>query len=302
MTTSFDPKNLSQQDLHNYLINGVAPRPICLASTIDAKGGINLSPFSFFNVFSSNPPVMIFSPARRGRDNTTKHTLQNIQDTMEVVIHAVDYAMVEQMSLSSNEYPKGTNEFVKAGFTQLESTKVMPPRVAEAPIAFECAVDQVIALGDQGGAGNLVLARVLLIHIQDHLLDANSEIESINMDLVARMGGDWYCRAKGEALFQVAKPNAKLGIGVDALPRSVQMSTILTGNDLGKLGSLPDLPNTADLKIISKESEWMAIGQEYAKNSIEYNNAIHRLAKSWISTGRNREALAALIIDQSSGK
>ena len=201
-----DPANLPTAELHSYLLAAVAPRPIAFASTIDEKGNVNLSPFSFFNVFSANPPVMIFSPARRGRDNTTKHTYENLLKVPETVINIVNHAMVEQMSLASTEYAKGVNEFAKAGFTQIDSDKVKPPRVGEAPVAFECMVDDIIELGQEGGAGNLMISRVVMLHIQDEYLGANGKLDTTKLDLVGRMGGSWYCRASGDALFEIPKP------------------------------------------------------------------------------------------------
>ena len=203
---SFDPETLETKDLHKLLLSAVAPRPIAFASTIDSKGNINLSPFSYFNVFSSNPPILIFSPSRRVRDNTTKHTLQNADETREVVINMVDYSIVEQMSKSSNEYAKGVNEFTKTGLTEVNSLKVKPPRVLESPVSFECVVDNIISLGDNGGAGQLVIAKVVHIHVKNELLDSNNQIDPTKLDLVARLGGDWYSRLTKESMFTITKP------------------------------------------------------------------------------------------------
>ena len=203
---SFDPETLETRDLHKLLLSAVAPRPIAFASTIDSKGNVNLSPFSYFNVFSSNPPILIFSPSRRVRDNTTKHTLQNADETREVVINMVDYSIVEQMSKSSNEYAKGVNEFTKTGLTEVNSFKVKPPRVLESPVSFECVVDNIISLGDNGGAGQLVIAKVVHIHIKNELLDSNNQIDPTKLDLVARLGGDWYSRLTKESMFTITKP------------------------------------------------------------------------------------------------
>jgi len=203
---SFDPETLETRDLHKLLLSTVAPRPIAFASTIDSKGNINLSPFSYFNVFSSNPPILIFSPSRRVRDNTTKHTLQNADETREVVINMVDYSIVEQMSKSSNEYAKGVNEFTKTGLTEVNSLKVKPPRVLESPVSFECVVDNIISLGDNGGAGQLVIAKVVHIHVKNELLDSNNQIDPTKLDLVARLGGDWYSRLTKESMFTITKP------------------------------------------------------------------------------------------------
>lgn len=238
---SISPKDISTAQLHGYLLGAIAPRPICFASTIDEKGNVNLSPYSFFNVFSANPPVMIFSPARRVRNNTIKHTLENVLETKEVVINVVSYEMVQQMSLSSTEYPKGVNEFVKAGFTEVASEMVKPPRVAEAPVQFECKVNDVIALGTEGGAGNLVIAEVVKLHINEGILDDDGKIDPLKIDTVARMGGNWYSRAK-EGIFEVPKPLQTLGIGIDALPETIRKSKILTGNDLGMLANIEALP------------------------------------------------------------
>lgn len=240
-----DPKQITTPQLHGYLLGAIAPRPICFASTVDADGQVNLSPYSFFNVFSANPPVMIFSPARRVRDNTTKHTLQNVHDTGEVVINVVSYDMVQQMSLSSTEYPKGVNEFVKAGFTQAESVKVAPPRVAESPVQFECKVKEVVALGNQGGAGNLVICEVVWIHINEAVLDEHGKIDPHKLDPVSRLGGNWYSRAN-MGLFEVEKPLRTLGIGVDALPDAIKGSKVLTGNHLGMLANIEALPPGAE--------------------------------------------------------
>ena len=203
---SFDPETLETRDLHKLLLSAVAPRPIAFASTIDSKGNVNLSPFSYFNVFSSNPPILIFSPSRRVRDNTTKHTLQNADETREVVINMVDYSIVEQMSKSSNDYAKGVNEFTKTGLTEVSSLKVKPPRVLESPVSFECVVDNIISLGEKGGAGQLVIAKVVHIHVNSKLLDSNDNIDPTKLDLVARLGGDWYSRVTKESMFTISKP------------------------------------------------------------------------------------------------
>lgn len=235
---TIDVTKLSPVQLQNYLQYAIAPRPICFASTIDEAGNINLSPFSFFNMFSTNPPLCIFSPSRRVRDGSNKHTLENVLEVKECVINIVNYPMVQQMSLASTDYGKGVNEFEKAGFTMLPSLLVKPPRVAEAPVQMECIVKEVIHLGDQPGAGNLILAEIKMIHIQENILDAEGKIDQEKIDLVARLGGDWYCRVTPESLFKVAKPLTTLGIGVDALPKAVRNSYVLSGNDLGRLGNI----------------------------------------------------------------
>lgn len=238
-----DPKEVTVGKMHSYLLGAIAPRPIAFASTIDKDGNVNLSPFSFFNCFGANPPLLIFSPARRGRDNTTKHTYENVLEVPEVVINIVNYELVQQMSLASTEYKKGVNEFVKAGLTPIASTKIKPPRVGEAPVSFECKVLQVIPTGLEGGAGNLVICEVVLAHIKDEVLDAEGKIDPFKLDAVARMGGDWYCRANGEALFTVPKPLEKVGIGIDQLPEAIRKSKVLTGNDLGMLANVESFDN-----------------------------------------------------------
>ena len=272
---SIYPQDISTAKLHGYLLGAVAPRPIAFASTVDANGNVNLSPFSFFNVFSANPPIMIFSPARRVRDNTTKHTLENAAETKEVVINIVSYAMVQQMSLSSTEYGKGVNEFKKAGFTELPSTLVKPPRVAESPVQFECKVNDIIELGAEGGAGNLIVCEVVQLHIDEAILDAEGRIDPIKIDTVARMGGNWYSRSK-EGIFEVPKPLSTLGIGVDALPKEIRLSSILTGNDLGMLGNIEELPNSAD-------------------NFISTSEEIHKLVHKRLCEGNVSEAWQLLL-------
>ena len=244
---SITPQEVSTAKLHGYLLSAVSPRPIAFASTVDEDGNVNLSPFSFFNVFSANPPILIFSPARRVRDNTTKHTLENVLKTKEVVINIVNFEMVQQMSLSSTEYPNGVNEFVKAGFTQVASDMVKPPRVGESPVQFECKVNDVIALGAKGGAGNLIIAEVVKLHIKESILDAEGKIDAVKIDTVARMGANWYNRSK-EGMFEVLKPIRTMGIGVDALPRSIVNSTVLTGNDLGILGNSEKIPTAEEVR------------------------------------------------------
>ena len=239
-----DPNELKTPELHGYLLGAIGPRPICFASTVDQEGQVNLAPYSFFNVFSARPPILIFSPARRVRDNTVKHTLENVQAVPEVVINVVNFAMVQQMSLASTEYPKGVNEFVKAGFTMAPSEAVRPPRVAEAPVQLECKVVNVIELGTQGGAGNLVMAEVIRLHIDEQILSDQGQIHPEKIDLVSRMGGNWYSRAKS-GLFEVAKPNSDLGIGIDALPEAIRQSTVLSGNDLAQLANVSRLPQGA---------------------------------------------------------
>lgn len=277
------PGEIKTALLHQYLLGAIAPRPICFASTLDQQGNANLSPFSFFNVFGSNPPILVFSPSRRVRDNTLKHTLENIRETGEVVINVVNFSMVQQMSLSSCEYPKGVDEFVKAGFTKLISEAVKPYRVAESPVQMECVVDQVIETGTEGGAGNLIICRLLRMHIQDTVLDAGNRIDPHKIDLVARMGGDYYCRASGHAIFEVPKPNAQPGIGLDALPASVRNSHILTGNDLGMLANVHEMPAIDPSFDDTRVKE---IVQYFAINPGEMEIELHHYAKQLLQEGK----------------
>ena len=250
---SIDPKDVSSAKLQGYLQSAVGPRPIAFASTIDKNGVPNLSPFSFFNIFSANPPILIFSPARRVRDNTIKHTLINAEATREVVINVVNYDIVQQTSLSSSEYPEGVNEFIKAGFTAIPSVLVKPYRVAQSPVQFECKVNEIISLGTQGGAGNLVICEIVKMHISESVLDENGNIDPVKIDLVSRMGGNWYSRAN-QGLFEVAKPITSLGIGVDQIPNYIKESTVFDGNDLGKLGNIEALPTTEEINIFVNQN------------------------------------------------
>lgn len=245
------PKELTTGKLHGYLLGAIGPRPIAFASTVDAKGRPNLSPFSFFNVFSANPPILIFSPARRVRDNTTKHTLENALETREVVINVVNHKMVQQMSLASTEYVAGENEFIKAGLTMVKSDVVKPFRVGESPVQFECKVTKVETLGKEGGAGNLIFSEVVKLHVSEAILDENGSIDQHKIDLVARMGGNWYSRAN-MGMFEVPKPISTLGIGIDQLPEFIKNSKYLTGNDLGMLGNIECIPNTVEVDAFIK--------------------------------------------------
>ncbi|CAA0157970.1 flavin reductase family protein [Tenacibaculum maritimum] len=256
---SINPKDIPTSKLHGYLLGAVAPRPIAFASTIDENGCPNLSPFSFFNVFSANPPIMVFSPARRVRDNTTKHTLENVLATKEVVINVVNYDMVQQMSLSSTEYPNGVNEFLKSGFTMLASEKVKPFRVAESPVQFECKVNEVVSLGNEGGAGNLVICEVIKLHISESVLNEDGAIDQHKIDLVSRAGGSYYSRAK-EGFFEIPKPISTIGIGVDTIPEEIRNSEVLTGNNLGMLGNVEELPSEEAVNNFAKlNPEFMGI-------------------------------------------
>ncbi|PJE46650.1 MAG: flavin reductase [Sediminibacterium sp.] len=276
-----------------WLQHAIAPRPICFASTIDEAGNINLSPFSFFNLFSSNPPIVIFSPARRGRDNTTKHTLENVLAVPECVINIVDYSMVQQMSLSSCEYPKGTDEFIKAGFTKETATMVQPPMVKEAKIKLECKINEVKSLGEQGGAGQLVIAEVLCMHIDDAILnEEGTMIDQTKLELVARLGGDWYCKVDSHNLFKVAKPNTALGIGIDAIPSSIKNSSILTGNHLGQLGNVNELPS---IDPAFHDDRLKNIIQYYAINPNEMEQELHKYAAELLNQEKVQEAWQILL-------
>jgi flavin reductase (DIM6/NTAB) family NADH-FMN oxidoreductase RutF len=288
---TIDPNSISQSELHGYLLTAVAPRPICFASTVDKDGNVNLSPFSFFNVFSSNPPVLIFSPSRSGRDGSLKHTHQNIKEVPEVSINIVNYAMVEQMSLASTAYEKGVNEFVKAGFTEAASKKIKPPRVAEAPVSFECSVMDIIELADTPGAGNLILVKVELMHINNEFLNSNGKLDTQKLDLVGRMGASWYTRSSGDSLFEIPKPIRNKGIGVDQLPESVKDSTILTGNNLGRLGNLEQLPSKEEINRIAELPEV----KELVEVTLDAQK-LHQLAKKWLDNNKAKDALALLYL------
>jgi flavin reductase (DIM6/NTAB) family NADH-FMN oxidoreductase RutF len=281
---SIDPKEVSPAKLQGYLQSAIAPRPIAFASTVDDNGNPNLSPFSFFNVFSSNPPILVFSPARRVRNNTIKHTLINCEATREVVINIVDYSMVQQMSLSSTEYADGVNEFDKSGFTMLKSDVVKPFRVAESPVQFECKVNDIIALGTEGGAGNLIICEVVKIHVSETVLDENGLIDQQKIDLVSRLGGNWYSRVIN-GLFEVEKPLSTLGIGVDNIPEFVKESTYFNGNDLGKLGNIEAVPNEEEIAIFVK--------QNFAVKGVlssDDEGKKHQMAKEYLD---NNDALSA---------
>jgi flavin reductase (DIM6/NTAB) family NADH-FMN oxidoreductase RutF len=286
---SFDPKDLSTGKLHGYLLSAVAPRPIAFASTIDEEGNPNLSPFSFFNVFSANPPILIFSPARRVRDNTTKHTLENVEAVKEVVINVVNYDMVHQVSLSSTEYAKGVNEFEKAGLTMLASDMVKPFRVAESPVQFECKVNEIIELGTEGGAGNLVICEVVKFHISEDVLEDNNSINQEKLDLVARAGGSYYNRAK-KGFFEIPKPLQTLGIGVDAMPDEVKHSMIFTGNDLGMLGNIEALPTEKEIHDFAKD-----VSEGYPNIKEMSHREKHKIARNYLSYGDIESAWKLLL-------
>jgi flavin reductase (DIM6/NTAB) family NADH-FMN oxidoreductase RutF len=292
MIKTISPKDVSVADFHSYFLSAVAPRPIAFASTIDKNGNINLSPFSFFNAFGANPPILIFSPARRVRDNTTKHTLENVKEVGEVVINIVNYAMVEQTSLASTEYEKGVNEFVKAGFKQVPSTLVKPPRVGESPVAFECKVLQIIETGTGGGAGNLIICEVVLAHIKEEILDEKGKIDTKKIDLVGRMGGEWYCRANGDALFEIPKPLLTKGIGIDQLPSYIKNSSVLTGNNLGRLANVEQLPSEEDIKNFEDVEVKNLLGTH---SNVELQNALHQYAQKLLEQGKIQEAWLTLM-------
>ena len=288
MIKTIDPTTIPQPELYSILSTAVAPRPICFASTIDLDGNVNLSPFSFFNVFSSNPPVMVFSPARSGRDNSLKHTHQNVVEVPEVVINVVNHKMAEQMSLSSTAYDKGVNEFVKAGFTEVPSVKVKPPRVGEAPVSFECSVLEVVELAQSPGAGNLIIAQVDMIHVNDDYF-TDGVLDTEKLDLVGRMGGNWYIRAIKESLFEIPKPIRTQGIGVDALPKGIRESDVLTGNNLGRLGNLEQFPTTEAIKTV--------IEVDGVQNKSK--KELHTLAKQLLEEGETEKAMAYLLLSES---
>lgn len=291
---SLDPDKLSIPERHGYLLTSIAPRPIAFATTIDKQGRVNLSPFSFFNVFSSNPPILIFSPARRGRDNTTKHTLENVKEVAECTISIVNYPMVEQMSLSSSDYPKDINEYVKAGFTEVASDLVKTPRVGESPVSFECKVQEVIELGTEGAAGNLVICRVVKIHINKKFLGEDRKLDTKKLDLVGRMGDIWYTRANG-ALFEIPKPLSTPGIGIDQLPKEIVESHILSANDLGRLGNAAALPTEEEMFMVRSSSEYISLKKEFGDRPEEFKGAIFHKAKELLSESKIKDALQLLL-------
>lgn len=278
--------------LHAYMLGAVAPRPICFASTLDNNGIPNLSPFSFFNVFGSNPPILIFSPARRVRNNTVKHTLDNVYANKEVVVNVVSYSMVQQTSLASCEYPDDVDEFKKAGFTPIASDMVKPFRVKESPAQLECKVLQVIETGKEGGAGNLIICEIVCMHVDDNVLDEKGMIDPQKIDLVARMGKDYYCRASGNAVFEVPKPNTDLGIGIDMLPASVRHSTILTGNNLGLLGNTTSIPVVSNMLYDDRLNHILS---EYSNNNGARLHALHHYAKELLDDGAIEKAWQVLL-------
>lgn len=287
-----DLASLTPSEKQYWLQHLVAPRPICFAATVDTAGNANLSPYSFFNMFSSNPPIVVFSPSRRVRDNTTKHTLQNILEVPEVVINIVTWDMVQQTSLSSCEYPKGVDEFEKAGFTKEAATMVRPPMVKEAKAKLECRVLEVKPLGEAGGAGNLVICEVLVAHLHDGLLNEAGKIDQRKLELAARLGGDWYCRVGPENLYTVPKPNTQLGIGIDALPESIRYSKVLTGNHLGMLANVHEMPV---VQPSYSDDHLKQIVQYYALNPDDMELELHRHAAGLLDTGKVAEAWQVLL-------
>src|SRR5688572_1914402 len=284
-----NPKEIPVGKMHSYLLGAVAPRPIAFASTVDKEGNVNLSPFSFFNCFGANPPILVFSPARRARDNSTKHTYENLLDVPEAVINIVNYSMVQQTSLASTEYPRGVNEFVKAGFTSITSEKVKPPRVGESPVSMECKVLQIISTGDKGGAGNLVICEVVLMHIKEEILDDTGRIDPWKLDAVARLGGDWYCRVQGDSIFKVPKPLERIGIGIDKLPEHIRKSKILTGNDLALLANVEEVPKPSGITEFDNKGEVLTVLQQGEA-------AVHQLAHHLIESGKVDEAWKILMV------
>lgn len=287
-----DFKELNTIQKQQWLQSAIAPRPICFASTMDKQGNVNLSPFSFFNLFSSNPPIVIFSPSRRGRDNTLKHTLENVLEVPECVINMVDQKMVHQMSLASCEFSKGTDEFIKSGFTKKPASMVQPPMVAESNIQLECKVLEVKSLGEEGGAGQLVIAEVLCMHVADSVIGTDGKIDQHQLNLVARLGGDWYCKVTSQNMFQVEKPNTALGIGLDNLPEGIRNSPILTGNHLGQLANLPELP---EVNPAFEDEQLKSIVQYFSVSPAEMEKELHHYAASLLNQHKVAEAWQVLL-------
>jgi len=289
-----DPKEISTPDLHAQLLGCIGPRPIAFASTLDEEGNPNLAPYSFFNVFSTNPPTLILSPAKP-RDLVLKHTLLNAMATKEIVINVVNFDIVEQMSLSSTAYAKGVNEFVKSGLTPVASELVKPPRVGESIAAFECKVKEVVHLGEEAGAGNLIICEILLAHIKDEILDEEGKPDPYKTDLVGRMGGDWYCRANGEAIFKLPKPNRNLGVGVDQIPDAIRNSPVLTGNNLGRLGNIEKIPENDRIFAFSETAEIREIKLRFTNDQESLENHLHELAKRYLEVNDLESAWLTLL-------
>ena len=288
MLKTLDPAELAIRDLHSILLSTIVPRPIALASTVDSEGKVNLSPFSFFNVFSANPPILIFSPARRVRDNSTKDTLDNVLETKEVCVNVVNSAIVQQVSLSSTEYEKGVNEFVKSGLHETPSIKIKPPRVTESPVSLECKVIEVKSLGEEGGAGNLVIAEVVMIHIDDSVYTAEGNIDPVKLDPIARMGDNWYCSVSKDTVFEVEKPLVRKGVGFDKLPSAIRQSKILTGNDLAVLANVEELPKLNEVIFHLSSNERVALAE---MDTVEK----HKMAQKQLIMGLHAKAWAVLL-------
>ncbi|WP_242927544.1 flavin reductase family protein [Pontibacter vulgaris] len=293
---SINPKEVKTAEFHALLLGAIAPRPIAFASTTDGEGNVNLSPFSFFNVFSAKPPILVFSPARRVRDNTSKHTLENVIKTKEVVINIANFDIVEQLSLASTEYAEGINEFIKSGLTPEASQFVQPPRVKEAPVAFECRVNEVISLGPEGGAGNLVICEVLLMHVSEQVLDEHGKISPFKLDAVARMGGDYYLRANGDCIFELPKPVLNKGIGVDALPDHIRNSSILTGNNLGRLGNTEVIPSEEDVETYKSEPMVDYTLNKYKADTPKLKHELELLGKKLLEDNQVQAAWKVLLL------
>ena len=291
---TIDPKEIPVPKLHHYLLGAIGPRPIAFASTIDADGNDNLAPFSFFNVFSANPPIMIFSPARSGRTNETKDTYNNVKVVPEVAINVVNHEIVHQMSLASSPFGADVSEFEKAGFTAIASETIKPKRVKESPVQFECKVIEVKELGTEGGAGNLVICEVQRIHIHEDVLDENQMVDQTKIDLVARMGGNWYCRADHNSMFEITKPITTVGIGFDQLPADILTSSILSGNDLGQLAGIEELPNETDVNEF-KLLELSDLFVSLEDNAHELEVELHKKAKALLSANKLEEAWMTLL-------
>ena len=292
MFKTIDLKNITAAEAQNFLQHAVAPRPIAFASTIDNSGHVNLSPFSFFNLFSIQPPIVIFSSSSRVRDNSNKHTLENIQEVPEVVINIVTYDMVQQVSLSSSEFPKGVNEFDKAGFTQIESKKIRPPRVKESPVQMECKVLETKPLGETGGAGTLVIAEILVLHVNSGILDETGSIDQQKLLLTARLGGNWYAKITPDNLFQVKKPNREIGIGVDSLPEAIKKSNFLTGNQLARLANVSELPT---INPSFHDEKLTQIFQYFAVDPEELEKELHQHAATLLDEEKTEEAWQVLL-------
>ncbi len=289
-----DPQQFTSSEFYQYMIEAVVPRPIAFASTVDSEGRVNLSPYSFFNAVSSNPPVLVFAPVNRNRDNTRKHTLDNVEACPEVVINVVNYVVAEQMSLTSTEYDRGVDEFVKAGLTALPSERVKPPRVAECPVAFECRVQQVVSLGTEGGAGHLVICEIVLAHVREEVLDEEQRIDPHRLDAIGRMGGSLYCRASGDALFEIARPVREKGIGVDRLPPDIRQSEVLTGSNLAQLANVAQVPDATALQAYADEPRISRMWKLYSLTPESVPEKMHELAQDFLRQGEVMKAWAAL--------